>query len=306
MNDEQTSDLRSRAMTDEKNFPLLASSQAPYQADGRSYPRVFSFSDGSCAPLFTSGVVAVEELERIAQVTASRIAERYAGQRLLLVQVLEGARTFTAMVIRHLESMREAYGVDYEVASVQVRSYSQGTQATSLRVLQPLQNHLGRELTECTGFEGVVLVDDLIDAGSTVAWLVREYLPKFIARGAGRGLSSVPLKGGLNRIPAGLGRGLSVCTMLDKERQRDGVVEEVLAECLLSSGLLVPDEWLVGYGLDMALPATGDRPALNLFRQALPGGIYAFNSAIVQQLIAAYETDPAEVHRQLEVYLSPV
>lgn len=274
-------------MRDERIFPLLGDTRTPYLADGLSYPRCFSFGDGSLAPLFTNGVVTIGELEGIARATATRLAELYAGRRLLIIQVLEGGRPFAAMVIRHLETMRALHDLCFEAATVQVRSYGQGSQAAAHRVLQPMCNHLGQELEDCSDFEGVVLVDDMIDAGHTVVWLVRDYLPRF-------GIGA-----------AGVGREVKVCTMLDKIRPRDEVVEEVLAGCMLSSGLTVPDEWLVGYGLDTALPGAGDRPSLHLFRQALPGGIYAFNSAIEQRLIAAYEADPAEVCRQLAIYLSP-
>lgn len=259
-------------------FPLLADGHHSALVDGLTYPLSFSFSDGSHAPLFTSGVVPAEELEQVARLTAERIAARYGGQRLLVIQILEGARTFAGMVRPYLE---DPHGLRFELATVQVRSYGQGSQAAAHRIVQPLRDQWDQELTECGAFDGVVVLDDLIDGGQTVAWLVRDYLPRFAVRGLG------------------------VCTMLEKDRQRSRAVDEVLSGCLLSAGRRVPDEWLVGYGLDMALPGGGDIPDLHLFRQALPGGIYAFNSAIEERLLAAYQTNPTDVRRQLKIYLSP-
>ncbi len=261
----------------ERAFPLLAESHHAVRLDGSSYPLAFSFRDGSRAPLFTRGVVPAAELKRVAKTTAEGIAARYDGQRLLLIQVLEGARTFAGLVLPHLDHL----GLRFEVATVKVSSYGQGTRATAHRIIQPLRDQRGGELTECSAFDGVVLLDDLIDGGQTVAWLVGDYLPRFAVRGLG------------------------VCTMLEKARQRTQEVDEVLRGCLISAGLQVPDEWLVGYGLDLALPGRGDLPDLHLFRQALPGGIYAFNNGIEDRLLAEYWANPAEVRRQLGGYLSP-
>jgi len=92
--------------------------------------------------------------------------------------------------------------------------------------------------------------------------------------------------------------------MLEKARKRAREVDEVLAGCLLSSGKPVPDEWLVGYGLDLALPGGVDGVTLHLFRQALPGGIYAFNEGIEPRLMAECRAHPQGVVHQLGVYLS--
>lgn len=249
-------------------------------SDGLPYPLVYTFMDGSTAPLFSRGEVPAAEIERIAQATAMAIARRYEGQQVLVVLILEGARLFGEMVLCQLERLQEGHGLHYEVATIQVRSYGQGSQASAHRVLQPLQDHLGREIQDCATFDGVALVDDLIDGGDTMAWLIREYLPRLSAQDIG------------------------VCTMLEKERRRSRAVEEALAGCLVSTGRRVPDEWLVGYGLDMALSGGEDRSTLHLFRQALPGGIYAFNKDIEQRLMAEYRANPERVAQQLAAYLS--
>lgn len=261
-------------------FPLLPGSHGPCLVDEQAYPRFFTFADGCSTPLFTSGVLPAKEIERIAELTAARISAHYGGQRLLVVQVLEGARTFAEMVLPHLGRLQKAKGLCFEVGALQVRSYGQGSQASVQRIVRPLQDHLGRDLQDCAAFDGVVLIDDLIDGGQTMVWLVQEYLPRFAAKDLG------------------------VCVMLKKDRRRNRGVDDVLSGCLLSSGKLVPDEWLVGYGLDLALPGAGASPGLHLFRPPLPGGIYAFNSSIEKRLAAEYQSSPQRVREQLRVYLS--
>lgn len=264
-----------------ENFPLLAGGQDPYLSGGLSYPRCYTFNDGRSAPLFSRGVVPAAEIEGVARATAVAIAQRYRGQRLLVVLILEGARVFSEMVLCQLERLRrQGQDLDYEVATIQVRSYGQGSQASAPRVLQPLQDYRGKELQNCAAYDGVALVDDLIDGGGTMHWLIREYLASRSAKGIG------------------------VCTMLEKARQRGRAMDDTLAACVIASGRRVPDEWLVGYGLDMALPGREDCPTLHLFRQALPGGIYAFNKAIEQRLLAEYQANPHGVAQQLAVYLS--
>lgn len=261
-------------------FPLRAAVPGQYLCGGVSYPQGYVFSDGSVAPLFRCGVLSAVEIGEIARATALSIAQRYGGQRLLVVLILEGARCFGEMVLGWLAVRQREYALRYEVATIQIRSYGQGSQATGHKVLQPLQDQLGREVQDCSGFDGVLLIDDLIDGGATLAWLIDQYLPPLSAKGVG------------------------VCTMLEKKRQRSRAVDELLAGCLLSTGKLVPDEWLVGYGLDLALPGGVDGLTLHLFRQALPGGIYAFNEGIEPRLMAECRAHPQGVVQQLGVYLS--
>lgn len=261
------------------SFPLCAGGAGQHLSAGRAYPLSYTFLDGSSAPLFSYGVVPVADIERVARETAETLARRYGGQRVLLVSILRGGRIFSEMVLRQLARRPGGCGLDYEAATIQVRSYERGSQVGTHRILQPLQDDHGREVQDCSGFDGVVLIDDLIDGGGTMAWLISGHLPRLSAKGVG------------------------VCTMLDKGRPRSREVEETLAGRVISLGQRVPDAWLVGYGLDLALPGEGDRPALHLFRPALPGGIYAFNNAIEQRLLAEYRVNPQGLAKQLQAYL---
>lgn len=267
-------------MATEIEFPLLPGTQEHYQDSSYRYPLSFTFADGSYAPLFTRGVVSSLNLKKVALTAVEQILARHAGQRVLVVQILEGARVFARMLAPHLERLCPQAGIEYEMGAVQVRSYSHGSHATGHQIIKPLQDGHGQKLTDCRKYDAVVLVDDLIDAGDTMAWLISEYLPDFMAKEIG------------------------ICTMLDKDRKRTKTVEAILCSHLISAGKSVPNDWLVGYGLDLALPGWGQTPTLHLFRQALPGGIYAFNSAIEDRLTREYQQRPAVVAEQLSIYIS--
>lgn len=266
-------------MAEHLDFPLLPGNADPCLTEEGSYPLTVSLQ-GASLPLFTAGVASSAQLSAVARRTAILLCERFAKQRLLLVDILEGGRVFGAMLDEEVATVTAGRELPWRRAALKVRSYGHGSQATTLRILAPLHDSLGREITDCAGFDGVVLVDDLIDAGLTAHGLVTDYLPRLGAREIG------------------------LCTMLNKARPRSREVAAMLDRCLLHAGLGVPNQWLVGHGLDMALPGQGTIPPLYLFRQALPGGVYAFNTAIETRLLAAYQTNPADIRAQLAAYLS--
>ena len=101
-----------------------------------------------------------------------------------------------------------------DVEFIAVSSYQNGTVSSGrVQITHDLQQDItGREL---------VIVEDILDSGNTLAFL-KNYL---MAKGA-KSISSV--------------------TLLDKPARRDKAVEAELA------GFVVPDEFVVGYGLDYA------------------------------------------------------
>ncbi len=266
-------------MAEPLGFPLLAGNPDPCLRDGKNYPLTVLL-DGVPEYLFAKGVAPASALMAMAAETARLLSVRYAGRRLLLVEVREGGGIFAGLVHRQLAGLGAETGLRAEPGNIKVRSYGQGSRATAPRVVKPLCDARGRELADCSKFDAVVLLDDLIDAGHTAIWLAETYLPRFAARE------------------------VAVCTMLDKERPRGREVEAALCRIVLSSGLRVADDWLVGYGLDMTVPGGGATPDLHLFRPPLPGGVYAFNTALEPRLTAAYQADPQGLRRQLASYVS--
>lgn len=266
---------------DQATFPLLSGAEGAlcYEDQGVSWPRLVCFEDGNRAPLFSGGILSFAEIAQITQSIAQEIVAAYQGKKILLLQLLEGAAPFCAMVCEHLAQCAPA-GFDYAVASIKISSYLEGSKAQAHKVSQPLQFSDGEKGPTVASYDQVIILDDLIDAGNTVTWLIDEYLPAFRPR--------------------------AVCAyfMLEKKRKRDRAVEAALGKLAAVCGKQVPDEWVVGYGLDIRLPGGSGQPALHLFRNCLPGGVYAFNATIEERLIEHYQKRSGQLARQLRIFAS--
>lgn len=133
------------------------------------------------------------------------INREYARQDLLLVSVLKGSIIFMADLIR-------AITIPHEIDFMATSSYGAGTSSSGVvRILKDLN----------TSIEGrnVVLVEDIIDSGHTLSYLLR--------------LLS-------DRNPATL----RVMTLLDKPDRRE---VDIPVDWI---GFSIPNEFVVGYGLD--------------------------------------------------------
>ncbi|WP_125776287.1 hypoxanthine phosphoribosyltransferase [Antribacter gilvus] len=142
--------------------------------------------------------------ERLSEL-ASRIDADYAGKDLLLVGVLKGAIMVMADLARHLHS---SVTMDWMAVS----SYGSGTKSSGVvRILKDLDSDLtGRH---------VLIVEDIIDSGLTLSWLVSNL--------RSRGPASV-----------------EVAAML---RKPDAAKVDVDVRYV---GFEIPNEFVVGYGLD--------------------------------------------------------
>jgi hypoxanthine phosphoribosyltransferase len=145
-------------------------------------------------------------------VVASRVAELgaeisndYAGRDLLLVGVLKGAVFFMADLMRQLT-------IPCEVDFMAISSYGASTDSSGVvRILKDLDINIeGRE---------VLVVEDIIDSGLTLSYLMRM-------------LES--------RNPASL----EVCALLTKPARREIDVD------VRYTGFEIPNEFVIGYGLD--------------------------------------------------------
>lgn len=144
--------------------------------------------------------------ERLDEI-AARIDADYAGQDLLLVGVLKGAVMVMADLARRLHT---PISMDWMAVS----SYGSGTKSSGVvRILKDLDADLtGRH---------VLIVEDIIDSGLTLSWL----------------LSNLRSRG-----PASV----EIATML---RKPDAAKVEVDVRYV---GFDIPNEFVVGYGLDYA------------------------------------------------------
>ena len=135
-----------------------------------------------------------------------RISEDYAGRELTLVSVLKGSLPFMADLMR-------AISIPVRIDLMEVSSYG-GTATESSGLVRIL-----KDLSSSIDGAQVLIVEDIIDTGLTLNYLIR-YL---------RGKNPASLR---------------ICTLLDKPARRlvDIPVDYV--------GFTIPDQFVVGYGLD--------------------------------------------------------
>lgn len=148
-----------------------------------------------------------DELQAKIKELAGRIDEDYAGKDVLLVGVLKGAVMVMADLARALH-------VPVQMDWMAVSSYGAGTRSSGVvRVMKDLDTDiLNRH---------VLIVEDIIDSGLTLHWLLEN------------------LK---SRNPASL----EICTAL---RKPDAVKAPIEVKYV---GFDIPSEFVIGYGLDYA------------------------------------------------------
>jgi hypoxanthine phosphoribosyltransferase len=152
-------------------------------------------------------LISEEQIADKVRELAAAVDEAYAGKEVLLVGVLKGAVMFMADFARALT-------VPVSMEFMAVSSYGSATSSSGVvRILKDLDR----------GIEGqhVVVVEDIIDSGLTLSWLLRNL--------RSRGPASV-----------------SVVALLRKPEalKVDVEVDHV--------GFDIPSEFVVGYGLDYA------------------------------------------------------
>jgi len=137
----------------------------------------------------------------------ARITEDYRGKDLLLVGVLKGAFVLMADLSRHIR-------LPLEFDFMAVSSYGAATQTSGVvRILKDLEQDIeGRD---------VLLVEDIVDSGLTLNYLLRNLR---------------------SRRPASL----EVCALLVKAG-----IQRVALD-IRYVGFEIPPEFVVGYGLDFA------------------------------------------------------
>ncbi|MCI2106457.1 MAG: hypoxanthine phosphoribosyltransferase [Intestinimonas sp.] len=136
---------------------------------------------------------------------AAQIDRDYAGKEPLLVSVLRGSFIFMADLTRCIT-------LPCTVDFMAVSSYGTRTKSSG-------QVKMIKDLTESAEGKDILVVEDILDSGNTLSYLL-ELLKA--------------------RKPASI----RLCTLLDKPSRR---TKPVTADY---SGFSIPDEFVVGYGLD--------------------------------------------------------
>jgi hypoxanthine phosphoribosyltransferase len=166
-------------------------------------------------------LIARDDLNRRTAELGQQISADYRGKELVLVGVLKGAFVFMADLARALT-------IPACCDFVKISSYGMGTKSSG-----EIRLHFDLSLP----LEGrhVLLVEDIVDTGTSIAWLL-DHLRK--------------------HKPASV----RLCALLDKpSRRRTPVTIDYL-------GFTIPDRFVVGFGIDFAerhrqLPYVGYLPS---------------------------------------------
>ena len=148
-----------------------------------------------------------DQLARRVSELAEQINRDYADKEILLVSVLRGSFVFMADLARKIT---RPCRIDF----MSVSSYGKGSTSSG-------QVQITKDLSEDISGLHVIVVEDILDSGNTLSYLLRLLE---------------------QRHPASI----RLCTLLDKPDRRKVEV------AVHYSGFTIPDAFVVGYGLDYA------------------------------------------------------
>jgi hypoxanthine phosphoribosyltransferase len=154
-----------------------------------------------------STLLSTEQIAARVRELGAQITKDYEGRRLVLVSVLKGSFIFTADLCRAIDTQ-------LRIEFLGVRSYGEGTSTSG--VVQITQ-----DLSRPIEGEDVLIVEDIVDTGLTIAHLLELFH---------------------TRHPASI----KVCSLLHKPARTK---VEVPIDYL---GFTIEDRFVVGYGLDWA------------------------------------------------------
>jgi hypoxanthine phosphoribosyltransferase len=152
-------------------------------------------------------VLSKDDIREMVSVLAQKISLDYEGRSLVLIGVLKGAFVFLADLSRKITT-------PHKIDFLRAASYGSGTSSSeTIKLTKEVEIDLqGKD---------VLLVEDIIDTGLTLAYLL-EYVKR---------LKPVTIK---------------VCTLIDKRQRRQKEIKIDYAAYITKEG------FLVGYGLDYA------------------------------------------------------
>ena len=152
-------------------------------------------------------LVTEEELQKRVNELGDALYEKFEGKNPLFLGVLKGSFIFMADLMR-------AAQIKSDLEFMSVSSYANATESSGrVHIVQDVQQDItGRD---------IIIVEDILDSGNTLAFL-KQYL--------------------LNKGAASI----TIVTLLDKPARRAKAITADYA------GFVVPDEFVVGYGLDYA------------------------------------------------------
>jgi hypoxanthine phosphoribosyltransferase len=151
-------------------------------------------------------LITEQQIARRIRQMAREIEREFKGRDLVIVSLLNGTVIFLADLVRHIS-------LPMRLDFIGVSSYRAGTESGELVFT--------KELRLDVGGRDVLLVDDILDTGKTMALVIA-------------------------RLEALKPRRIKTCVLLNKAARR---TEDIEADYV---GFEIPDEFVVGYGLDFA------------------------------------------------------
>lgn len=146
-----------------------------------------------------------EEIDKRIRELAGQISSDYEGKKIRMVGILKGASFFMCELAKRIT-------VPVSIDFMQVSSYGGATESTGTVKIR-------KDLDESIEDLDVIIVEDIVDSGRTLAFL-GDFLK---SKGA---------------------KSIRYCTLLDKPERR---VVDLKADY---SGFTIPDQFVVGYGMD--------------------------------------------------------
>jgi hypoxanthine phosphoribosyltransferase len=164
-------------------------------------------SMSSMMPDVKEVLITSQEIDDKVREIGARITEDYRGEKPLLIGILRGAVVIMSDLMRNID-------LQCELDFMDISSYGTGTSSSGVvRILKDLEE----DITD----RHVLIVEDIIDTGLTLSYLLRSLQA---------------------RKPASL----EICALLSKPSRRRADLD------VRYLGFEVPDEFVVGYGLDYA------------------------------------------------------
>ena len=150
-------------------------------------------------------LITEEEIDRRVRELAAQISKDYEGRKIRMVCILKGASFFMCELAKRIT-------VPVSIDFMQVSSYGGATESTGTVRIR-------KDLDESIEGLDVIIVEDIVDSGRTLAFL-GDFLK---SKGA---------------------KSIRYCTLLDKPERR---VVDLKADY---AGFEIPDQFVVGYGMD--------------------------------------------------------
>ncbi|RSX51781.1 hypoxanthine phosphoribosyltransferase [Bifidobacterium goeldii] len=150
-------------------------------------------------------LVSKAQIEQKINEVAAQVSEDYRGKDPLLVAVLKGA-------VNTLAAFSQALSIPVQMDFMSLSSYGSGTTSSGTVTIR-------QDLSTDVRGRHILIVEDIVDSGRTLAWLVEE-----LKR---RGAASV-----------------EIFALLQKPSRREVDVD------VKYQGYEIPDEFVVGFGLD--------------------------------------------------------